>query len=98
MKPGFSAPARPLQIARETGGSGGLAEEPGVERSLADDTNLLRLEPGDLKGFRGYGGHYRQSPVRLSPPSSGRCTAVVIPTGGRVEARGAGKNGPRNRP
>lgn len=53
---------------------------------LADDTNLRRLEQGDLKGFRGHGGHYRQSPVRLSPPSSGTWTAVVIPTGGRVEA------------
>lgn len=60
----------------------------GVESDvfLADDTNLLRLERGDLKGFRGYGGHYRQSPVRLSPPSGGKWTAVVIPAGGRVEA------------
>jgi hypothetical protein len=60
----------------------------GVESDvyLADDSNLRKLERGDLSGFRGYGGHYQQSPVRLSVPSSGTWTAVVIPTGGRVEA------------
>lgn len=60
----------------------------GVESDvyLADDPNLRKLERGDLNGFRGYGGHYRQSPVRLGVPSSGTWTAVVIPIGGRVEA------------
>jgi hypothetical protein len=51
---------------------------------LADDANLGKFERGE--DFRYYGGHYQQSPVRLSPPSGGSWTAVVIPTGGRVEA------------
>jgi hypothetical protein len=60
----------------------------GVESDvyLADDSNLRKLEQGDLNGFRGYGGHYRQSPVRLRVPSIGTWAAIVIPVGGRVEA------------
>lgn len=60
----------------------------GVESDvyLADDSNLRKLERGDLNGFRGYGGHYKQSPVRLGAPLGGMWTAVVIPIGGRVEA------------
>lgn len=51
---------------------------------LTDDANLRKFERGE--DFRYYGGHYQQSPVRLSPPSGGSWTAVVIPTGGHVEA------------
>lgn len=60
----------------------------GVESDvyLADDSNLRKLEQGDLNGFRGYGGRYKQSPACLRAPSSGTWTAVVIPIGGRVEA------------
>lgn len=60
----------------------------GVESDvyLADDSNLRKLEQGDLNGFHGYGGHYKQSPVRLEVPSTGTWTAIVIPIGGRVEA------------
>jgi hypothetical protein len=60
----------------------------GVESDvyLADDSNVRRLERGDLSGFRGYGGHYKRSPVRLGVPTSGTWTVIVIPIGGRVEA------------
>ena len=60
----------------------------GVESDvyLADDSNLRKLERGDLNGFRGYGGHYRRSPIHLGVPSNGTWTAIVIPIGGRVEA------------
>jgi Domain of unknown function (DUF1883) len=51
---------------------------------LVDDANLSKFERGE--SFRYAGGHYRQSPVRLSPPSGGSWTAVVRPTSGRVEA------------
>jgi hypothetical protein len=51
---------------------------------LADDANLRKFERGE--DFRYCGGRYRQSPVRLSPPSGGSWTAVVIPVGGHVEA------------
>ena len=70
--------------------SGAVAEVAlrGVESDvyLADDSNLRKLERGDLFGFRGYGGHYKKSPVRLGVPSNGTWTAIVIPIGGRVEA------------
>ena len=71
-------------------GSGAVVEVAlrGVESDvyLADDSNLHKLERGDLDGFRGYGGHYKQSPVRLGVPSSGTWTAIVIPIGGHIEA------------
>jgi hypothetical protein len=47
---------------------------------------VSKLERGDLSGFRGYGGHYNQSPVRLQVPSAGHWNAVVIPSGGTVRA------------
>ena len=60
----------------------------GVESEvfLADDSNVRKLERGDLKGFRGHGGLHKQSPVRLGVPSTGSWTVIVIPAGGRVEA------------
>lgn len=60
----------------------------GVESDvfLADDSNVRKLEHGDVTGFRGHGGLYDQSPVRLDVPSSGAWNIVVIPAGGRVEA------------
>jgi Domain of unknown function (DUF1883) len=60
----------------------------GVESDvyLADSSNVSKLERGDLSGFRGYGGHYNQSPVRLQAPSAGLWNAVVIPSGGTVRA------------
>jgi len=60
----------------------------GVESEvfLADDSNVRKLERGDLKDFRGHGGLYKQSPVRLGVPSTGPWTVIVIPAGGRVEA------------
>jgi hypothetical protein len=51
---------------------------------LVDDANLRKFECGEE--FRYCGGHYQKSPVRLSPPSGGSWNAVVVPTGGRVEA------------
>lgn len=59
----------------------------GVESDvfLVDDANLRKFERGE-GGFSYCGGHYRQSPVRLSPPSGGSWNAVVVPKGGRVEA------------
>ena len=32
---------------------------------LADDANVRQLERGDVNGFRGYGGPFDRSPVRL---------------------------------
>jgi Domain of unknown function (DUF1883) len=51
---------------------------------LADDANLGKLERGDVSGFRGYGGPFDQSPIRLGVPSSGTWNVVVIPIGGTV--------------
>jgi len=51
---------------------------------LVDDFNLAKFQR--RQSFRYTGGHYNRSPVRLAVPSSGRWTAVVIPTGGRVDA------------
>ncbi len=59
-----------------------------AEVFLADDTNVWRLERGDLAGFRGYGGTATRSPIMLGVPSAGRWNAVVIPINGRVEVTG----------
>ena len=59
----------------------------GVESDvfIVDDINLQQLERGG--SFSYHGGHYKGSPVRLPVPSSGRWTAVVIPSpGGTVQA------------
>lgn len=58
----------------------------GVESDvlLVDTLNLSRFQRGD--SFRYHGGHYRRSPVRLTVPTTGEWTAVVIRVGGRVEA------------
>jgi hypothetical protein len=51
---------------------------------LVDSSNFQRFKRGD--NFEYFGGHYDRSPVRLPVPHSGHWTAVVIPTGGRVQA------------
>ena len=51
---------------------------------LADDANVCKLERGDMSGFRGYGGPFNRSPVRLAVPSGGRWSVVVIPMAGTV--------------
>ncbi len=51
---------------------------------LADDANVHKLKRGDVSGFRGYGGPFDRSPVRLGVPSSGMWNVVVIPMGGTV--------------
>lgn len=51
---------------------------------LVDDMNLSSFKRGGRYTY--YGGHYKASPVRLSPPSGGHWTAVVVPVGGSVEA------------
>ena len=51
---------------------------------LADNVNVRKLERGDVSGFRGYGGPFDRSPVRLGVPSSGMWNVVVIPVGGIV--------------
>ncbi len=51
---------------------------------LADDANVRKLERGDVGGFRGYGGPFDRSPVRLRVPSSGMWNVIVIPVGGTV--------------
>ena len=58
----------------------------GVESDvfLVDSTNLSSFERGAQ--YRYHGGHYKASPVRLTIPSSGIWTAVVVPTGGTVKA------------
>lgn len=59
----------------------------GVESDvfLVDPVNLSNMESG--RSFRYHGGHYKQSPVRLSVPSSGLWTVVVVPgQGGQVRA------------
>jgi hypothetical protein len=75
-------------LGRLTAGTTVVVELRGVESDvfLVDDSNLHKLEHGDLSQLQGVGGHYKQSPVRLQVPSSGSWTAVVIPSGGRVEA------------
>jgi len=59
----------------------------GVESDvfLVDPSNLRALENG--QEFKYHGGHFKQSPVRLSVPGTGDWTAVVVPgAGGRVNA------------
>jgi hypothetical protein len=58
----------------------------GVESDvfLVDDLNLHQFERGGQ--FSYVGGHYKSSPVRLRVPSSGGWTALVIPSGGSVQA------------
>jgi hypothetical protein len=59
----------------------------GVESDvfLVDPANLLALESG--RQFTYHGGHYKQSPVRLSVPHAGDWIAIVVPgVGGRVNA------------
>jgi hypothetical protein len=58
----------------------------GVESDvfLVDSTNLSSFERGGQ--YRYYGGHYKSSPVRLTVPSNGTWTAVVVPVGGTVKA------------
>jgi hypothetical protein len=59
----------------------------GVESDvfLVDPANLRAMESG--KRFSYHGGHFNRSLVRLSVPSAGRWTAVVVPgSGGRVNA------------
>ena len=51
---------------------------------LVDDTNLSSFKRGGRYTY--YGGHYEASPVRLHPPSGGHWNAVVVPSGGHVEA------------
>lgn len=59
----------------------------GVESDvfLVDPSNLRAMENGQQFSYTG--GHYKQSPVRLSVPHSGDWTAVVVPgAGGTVTA------------
>lgn len=59
----------------------------GVESDvfLVDPSNLSNMESG--RSFNYQGGHYKQSPVRLSIPASGVWTVVVVPgQGGQVRA------------
>ena len=59
----------------------------GVESDvfLVDPSNLRAMESG--RQFSYTGGHYKQSPVRLSIPARGDWTAVVVPgAGGTVRA------------
>jgi len=59
----------------------------GVESDvfLVDPTNLSNMESG--RSFKYHGGHYKQSPVRLSVPYSGVWTVVMVPgQGGKVRA------------
>lgn len=63
------------------------ADLSGVESDvfLVDDSNLRSFESGS--DFRYFGGHFKQSPVRLQIPSPGSWIAVVIPgLGGTVSA------------
>lgn len=68
-------------------GAVAVATLQGVESDvfLVDSFNLSAFERG--RQFQYHGGHQRRSPVRLVVPSVGDWTVVVIPTGGRVEAR-----------
>jgi hypothetical protein len=58
----------------------------GVESDvfLIDSANLSSFERGGQFSYQG--GHYKASPVRLTIPSNGTWTAVVVPTGGTVKA------------
>lgn len=51
---------------------------------LVDEFNLSKMKRG--QDFQYVGGHYNRSPVQLTVPSQANWTAVVIPTGGRVNA------------
>jgi hypothetical protein len=69
----------------------------GVESDvfLVDPANLSNMENG--RSFNYHGGHYKQSPVKLSVPASGDWTVVVVPgQGGQVRAsvsvRSLGRN------
>lgn len=53
---------------------------------LLDDHNLARYKRGD--GYQCYGGHFRQSPARITVPSTGRWH-VVVDLGGYVGRVGA---------
>jgi hypothetical protein len=59
----------------------------GVESDvlLMDSSNLSSFERGGRVNY--YGGHYKSSPVRLTVPTSGTWTVVVVPSpGGTVHA------------
>jgi hypothetical protein len=51
---------------------------------LVDYSNLCSFRRGG--SFSYFGGHYRASPVHLSPPYHGRWHLVIKPTGGSVRA------------
>jgi hypothetical protein len=59
----------------------------GVESDvfLVDDSNLASFERGGRYTY--FGGHYKSSPIVLGVPHSGNWTVVVVPLGGRVEAK-----------
>jgi hypothetical protein len=59
----------------------------GVESDvfLVDPSNLRSMEAGGQ--FKYHGGHFKNSPVRISVPSEGDWTAIVVPgAGGTVNA------------
>jgi hypothetical protein len=59
----------------------------GVESDvfLVDPINLSAMEHGS--DFQYHGGHYKQSPVRLTIPSPGQWFAIVVPgPGGTVRS------------
>lgn len=61
----------------------------GVESDvlLMDSSNLSSFERGGAGRVNYYGGHYKGSPVRLTVPTSGTWTVVVVPgAGGTVRA------------
>jgi len=58
----------------------------GVESDvyLVDSSNFAAMQRGS--SFNYTGGHYNASPIRLRVPHLGNWTAVVMPTGGSVQA------------
>lgn len=74
-------------LHHQDSGSVAVVTLEGVESDvfLVDSSNLRAFEQG--RDFRYYGGHYQQSPARLTVPNAGDWTAVVVPgAGGSVRA------------
>ena len=60
-----------------SGGSTAVARLSGTEANvkLLDDANFARYKRGDQHTY--YGGHYKQSPVHIPVPSTGRWNVAV---------------------
>lgn len=73
-------------VGHVSAGTGVTVKLTGCESDvfLVDHSNYSRFRSG--QDFKYVGGHYNQSPVHLRVPTSGDWTAIVIPTGGTVNA------------